>query len=384
MLDSLLPLIAAPLLLGALLRVRDLAPGRNSERRAVAVALLTFGTSVLLATPAIGDRLASTADVAQLDVLLCRLVSVLGVFAILRGFRLTLGPGQKRLPLAFDISLVALVMVTMVTSFSLEAVPDGGDLIIDRGHDPAVALFVASFSLYLGWCFTAILRGWRRLRRQPDLDARAGVQLTAMAAAAGLVYVLARLTGQVALLVTAPDALVETTRQVCLAAAVLAAGLLTAGACASGIVAVAARVSAEAVRAGQMVRLYPLWRDVVTAAPEVALTPQRFAPWRLVTCRTDFHLYRMVIEILDGRSLLLARAHGGVPEASSPDLDAETLAFVLDTARRGRHGQRAFPEMTSSTVGATVADETARLLAAAAEYRRLRRGRPLRMQLVRR
>ncbi|WP_432502579.1 MAB_1171c family putative transporter [Kineococcus arenarius] len=383
MLEQVLPLVSVPLLLSALLRSRDIAPGGNRERRAVALALLTFGVAVLLATPWIGGRVADAVDVPQIDVLLGRLVVVLGVFAILRGFRLTLGPGQKRLPLGLDIALVVAVATTMTVSFAVQAVPYGGDLIIDHGYELPVALFVGSFSLYLAWCFTAILRGWRGLRRQPHLEARTGVRLTALAAATGLLYVASRLAGQVALMTTDAAGFVEATREVCLATGALAAVLLTLGASASGVVAVARRLRDEVRRAGHMLQLYPLWRDVVTVAPEVALASRRFAPWRLVNGRTDFYRYRMVIEVLDGRSLLRARGHGRPVLAAGAAGDAADLAALVDDARscvRRRTGDAA---PVTDDVRSTMADETAHLLAVAAEYRRLRRGRPLTGQAVR-
>jgi hypothetical protein len=89
--------------------------------------------------------------------------------------------------------------------------------------------------------------------------------------------------------------------------------------------------------------LYPLWRDLCKACPEVALAPPSANPLTDILPRDlGFRLYRRLIEILDARLALrsymdrdlvalaiqdLASAHAREPDAAL--LEASTLGFAL-------------------------------------------------------
>jgi hypothetical protein len=85
-------------------------------------------------------------------------------------------------------------------------------------------------------------------------------------------------------------------------------------------------------------RLYPLWRDVCRAAPDIVLQPVPAPLMDALAVRNlGFRLYRRVIEIRDGRVILAARTPCGAPEraerlARDAGLTGHRLLAVVEAA----------------------------------------------------
>ena len=85
-------------------------------------------------------------------------------------------------------------------------------------------------------------------------------------------------------------------------------------------------------------RLYPLWRDVCRAAPDVVLQPVPASLMDALAVRNlRFRLYRRVIEIRDGRLVLAARASSDTPRhaeklARDSGLTGHKLLAVVEAA----------------------------------------------------
>jgi hypothetical protein len=131
-------------------------------------------------------------------------------------------------------------------------------------------------------------------------------------------------------------------------------------------------------------RLYPLWRDLARATPEIALAPPRSALADALTVRDlGFRLYRRVIEIRDGGLALrphldpavaeqvraACRAAGLPEEEAEAVVEAACLAAALEAKRRGEAAHTAAGTLGLAG-GADVASEVALLERVAGCYRR--------------
>ncbi len=131
-------------------------------------------------------------------------------------------------------------------------------------------------------------------------------------------------------------------------------------------------------------RLYPLWRALVEATPEIALLPPSSAPMDALTVRDlGFRLYRRVVEIRDGRLALRpyldpalaedartrCRAAGVPTEAAEAVVEAACLAAALQAKRRGQPANPTPPPLRTLG-GADLSTEAAMLERVARCYRR--------------
>lgn len=131
-------------------------------------------------------------------------------------------------------------------------------------------------------------------------------------------------------------------------------------------------------------RLYPLWRDLCRAAPDIALdaVPSGLAD-ALVVQDLGFRLYRRVVEIRDGRLAVGTHLPPGVAEhAESMGRDAgltgNKLHAVVEAgclraaiqARSLAYQNSGNPALPPTIGGAEVADEVAFLELVADAYRR--------------
>ncbi|MGW5446081.1 DUF6545 domain-containing protein [Streptomyces asiaticus] len=130
-------------------------------------------------------------------------------------------------------------------------------------------------------------------------------------------------------------------------------------------------------------RLWPMWNDLVTAVPHVALVKPRHRVWDVLYPQVPYHVlaYRRIIETRD--AILALIDHGSpshaYPSPGSPpgyeaaaDLEATALADVVKSARTAKL-QGAPPQQHTvcfSSVGSTdLAGERAFLLRLAKAYR---------------
>jgi hypothetical protein len=132
-------------------------------------------------------------------------------------------------------------------------------------------------------------------------------------------------------------------------------------------------------------RLYPLWRALVRATPEIALVPPPSALADALAVRDlGFRLYRRVIEIRDGRLALRPYLHPVMPEraralcaaagVSGEEADAVVEAAGLAAAMeaKARGGPASLIPLSLGTAGggADVDSEVALLEQVAGCYRR--------------
>ncbi|MEU7059070.1 MAB_1171c family putative transporter [Streptomyces sp. NPDC046197] len=128
-------------------------------------------------------------------------------------------------------------------------------------------------------------------------------------------------------------------------------------------------------------RLWPMWNDLVTAVPHVALATPRHRVWEVVWPRIPYHVlaYRRIIETRD--AILALTDHGSPPPATpltgsppGPEAvpDAAALAAVVKSAREAKlRGLAPTPHTSNcASAGSTdLAGERAFLLRMAKAYR---------------
>ncbi|MFJ3221181.1 MAB_1171c family putative transporter [Kitasatospora sp. NPDC086801] len=232
-------------------------------------------------------------------------------------------PGPARRAVRRQLALLAGVLA--VRAVLLAAAAPGlaaTDLTAapSTGARLALAGYTAAGVLYLAHCLAALLRQLARLARAaaPGRQ-RTGLRLLTLSLATGLLWnawgvddvVQAASTGTQA---GAEDALCSVLGLLCVA--LLATGLGTT-------VWPAAHAAVRGwLRAHRRYRaLAPLWRDLHTVLPEIALAPARRLPL-LPPRDPQFALYRRIIEIHDAR--LILRHH----------LDPRTPQWLVGATRR--------------------------------------------------
>ncbi|MFE2185928.1 MAB_1171c family putative transporter [Streptomyces sp. NPDC059455] len=130
-------------------------------------------------------------------------------------------------------------------------------------------------------------------------------------------------------------------------------------------------------------RLWPMWNDLVTAVPHVALARPRHRIWDVVWPRLPYSMlsYRRIIETRDAILALtdyVAPTHppsspGAPPRYHSvADMNAEALAYLIKDARNAKfHGSAPTPRTVSlsSSDSRNLTDEADFLLRMAKAYR---------------
>ncbi|WP_369068744.1 MAB_1171c family putative transporter [Kineococcus terrestris] len=379
--ERLSSVVTLALCLAALPRLRELLPGVDAGRRAVATAVVTLAASaVALTFP--GERaLYALTGVPHIGDLVGRAFLMVAAVAAQCIFLFAAEPAQQpRVRLRRRVQALLAALAVLLAAFTLAPTHDtSADYLVVYGGEPLVAVFVVTFTAFLGWCFADVLTAWSRLERRTSGSLHTGLRTLAAGAAVGLGYVVLRLTGQVALLAGWPG-VVASTRIGCLVTGSVAA-LLAVAAVSWPAVSEASRAVHEWSRSRARLRqLYPLWSDLTEVVPHVALERPR-PPTRELISLLDvrWRLYRRVIEIHDAR--LALRAYADAPSRrtrTAPAAEARRLARAVAAARRGA----AVPESVAGPAAATVADDIDReaewLSNVAREYRTLTRSRPAR------
>ncbi|MFD4398272.1 MAB_1171c family putative transporter [Kitasatospora sp. NPDC058478] len=333
------------------------ARGRRTNPRAIAryscyATALLAAALLLLAPPTVqaADRLHRLGIAPALPVLLGDTLRIGAACAIrlLAGVLRT--PEPARRAVRRQLALLAGVLGVRAVLF-VAAAPglDASDLTAapSTGARLALAGYTAAGVLYLAYCLTTLLRQLARLARAaaPGRQ-RSGLRLLTLSLVAGLLWnawgvddvVQAAATGTQA---GAEDALCGVLGLLCVA--LLATGLGTT-------VWPAAHAAVRGwLRAHRRYRaLAPLWRDLHTVLPEIALAPASRLPL-LPPRDPQFALYRRIIEIHDARLILrqhldprtprwLAAATSRFPpSAARADATAEAaaLAAALERAAAG-------------------------------------------------
>ncbi len=252
---------------------------------------------------------------------------------------------------------------------------------------PFVLEYRLIFLAYLGWSMVILITLARRYaplaRTRPALFL--GLHLLALAGWVALAYVVHEGAWAVSRRLNLPYPVPqpELVKEVLVAVSI---GLLLVGATlpAWGPRAGVPAMYRWATRYLACRRLYPLWRDLCTALPDLALVPPTSTVSDALAVRgLELRLTRRVIEIRDGRLALRTRVPHGVAQTArrqcrvagltvdeeQPTVEAACLAAALEARRLG--WRPTTPDVMPGTLSATdLGGEVANLLRLAEAYRR--------------
>jgi hypothetical protein len=277
-------------------------------------------------------------------------------------------------------------LLLMTVFFGLAPVDDEApsDFMTRYGNAPFILEYRLVFLLYLGFALVNVIRlCWRyaRLADRPAL--RMGLRIDAAGALVGLGYV----AHEAARIATSRLGLGYPVEDLDGLTQLLVAVSITLIVVGSTVPSWGAHVGIPALfgwidRHRALRQLYPLWRLLCNAAPEIALEPPRSALADAVDVRDlGFRLYRRVVEIRDGELALrpyldaevVERVRHLVSELRVPDqhtsdtLEAACLAAALRAKALGLRAHR--PASVGSGSGVPlVAAEAASLVRVARCY----------------
>lgn len=257
----------------------------------------------------------------------------------------TPGAGPRRTAaLRTAAATATAAMVALFVTSPRPAAPTP-DLLTAGAHLPGVVAYGMVFLTYLAATLAAALVLLVRYTSAPQTTApvRIGLRVTALGTGVGLVYTGVRTTALLGRFAGAQHLWVPPRGLVMV-------GLLSAALVliAAGMVIPATPSALRWVWAYHSLRqLYPLWRDLHTASPEIALTRPRDALTdALPTGAVPARLYRRVIEIRDGLLALRGYAPAEVYTAAATraraaglgDVEAQAAGWAcwIGTARRAK------------------------------------------------
>ncbi|MFI1964421.1 MAB_1171c family putative transporter [Streptomyces pathocidini] len=304
-----------------LLRAR--AAVRCPQQRALWLAVATSAVAMTLSVPAVARLIARTAGAGQVADLAINLSGVLSAAAVLDFVTDATGRGRRaRRWLWAAAGLVGAVLLAL----DLAAPPHGRHSALSPGSpQPSTAYWLIVVAAHLT-ANTACLRVcWRYAGRgEAARVLRSSLRLFGLGTAcAGVFWLGCLLCVLIPSAWFVPAALLPTLMGL--------HGLLRAAALVVPVLPGLRRTVADA-RA--LLRLWPLWRALLDAAPQVALTPPRPRLLELLWPRASWHylVYRKVIEIRD--AVLVLRDYA--PEADAEPPDPAAMARALAGARRAK------------------------------------------------
>ncbi|WP_166610920.1 MAB_1171c family putative transporter [Kineococcus indalonis] len=351
------------LCLAAIPRLRDLAPGVDAGRRVVAITVVALAASAAALTFP-GERiLYSLTGIAHIGDLVGRALLMVTAVATQCIFLFAVEPDQHPRPrLRRRVAALIAALVLLVSVFTAAPGRDASaDYLVVYGAEPLVAIFVVTFTAFLGWCFADVLAAWSRLKRRTSGTLHAGLHTLAAGAGVGLGYVLLRLIGEVALFADRPG-VVAATRIGCLITGSVASLLAVTAVSWPAASALTSSLHEWSQARQQLRQLFPLWRDLADVAPQVALEQPR-SPAREALAVRDvrWRLYRRVIEIHDARLALRPYVRPLGASATTPEAaEAHRLADAITAARIGVAPEVAPVRSTGGPSETTVADDVSR------------------------
>jgi hypothetical protein len=289
-------------------------------------------------------------------------------------------PRSQRLSWA----LVA-VLAAMAVCFALApAQPEDRAFTGHYAHVPAI---LAYRLIFLGWLGVAMVNftrlSWRYAHVSLHASLRAGFRLVAVGGVLGLGYVANEVLRSGATYLNVADPLPAARLSQLLIAGFMATGLIGTTMPAWGPHAGIPALVDWLHRYHSLRRLYPLWRALYQASPQIALFPPvPFLADILAWRKLEFRLQRRVVEIRDGQLMLRPYRHPAAIEyarelCANIRLAEEEAAFVLEAtdlavALQMRAAGRVMGSVTPTPlapVGADLDSEAAALERVARCYR---------------
>ncbi|MCP2259756.1 hypothetical protein LX15_003462 [Streptoalloteichus tenebrarius] len=336
------PLCAAAAWTAFLYKLRDRRrQAGNPALTAVCVAFLLLAVVFTVSSPSVWEGLDRLVGVPNLSTLVSQgcvvafsaTVQVMLLFWVHPRERAVVKVRRRLLGVA-----VALAVMTVLFGTTAPREERSTDFVVHYSANPNYALYLVFYvsAFAVGLVDTTRI-GWRYARDAPRPWLRRGLRATAVGAAVGLGYCAVRIANVVAPLVGLDMRPWEVLAPLCasVGALLVVIGLTVPawGPHLSGLPALARRYL-------DYQRLTPLWRAVaLRSSPEVVLDPPVFRALEWLRLRDlDFHLYRRVIEIRDGRLALrphLDRRVAAVADrlGRAAGLPADDLLAVVEAAR---------------------------------------------------
>jgi hypothetical protein len=336
MIHSSLPVleVVVVVVLWAAATVRIPTAIRSSQSFIWWLAILLEASSMTIAQPSVGRTVDQLTGISHMESLLKHLLFVGFEAMIFYSVTVVIGRNsvQGRRILWVYTGLTTLAM-TVLFCYGKEAATSL--FLPERTGLSPILLYWLIYLTYAACVSTvAFVLFWRFKRKANSTVLRVSLVFLAVGFAAGLVYAILRTL----LLFVPTTALIDTLRLT------MYVGLLSfaAGSCLSAIPDYSKLV--WSYRSGR--NLYPLWKALISATPEVTLSRSRRILGELSFRSLDFRLYRRVIEIRDGLIALRTytaqdlpaqarrfAAHRNVP---LEELDHTVIACALEVARRAK------------------------------------------------
>jgi hypothetical protein len=348
--DALYPwcAVAAWLAVGYRLAGLRRDPG-NPALRAVCAALACVASATTFAVPAVGRVVDAVVGVPNLAILAAHVSIVLFTASVLRMLlHWSHPPAEARTRARRLVPVFAVTLATMVVLFILAPLEESTDSLAGRyATYPYVPQYLAVYlgAMSVGQAAIAFL-GWSYARVAGRPWLRRGLRVTVAAAFAGMGFCLGKAVYVVGLHLDVRLPYVEAATPLLASTSAL---LLVAGLTAPGWGPRLADAGAWVRRYHSHRQLYPLWRELYRAVPQIALIPAPAGNWPARDLA--FRLYRRVIEIRDGQLALrpyydgavarTARRLGAAAGLDGAALDATVAAAVIAAALRAMAGDEA-------------------------------------------
>ena len=349
--------------------------GRWTPGRVGTAASFAFvAVGMTLSVPAVGSAVDRAAGLPELWRVLAH-ICVMGVVASAETQLVMLAypPEQARRRIAFRIWVSVSAAAVLVVLYSVASMRPGSvTLNVEDARIPAVSAYLLVYLAAFVWYSVDIMRlAWRFARSTPRPWSRRGLRLAAIGASFGFLYCLNKGAFIVGYWIG-----FRPTGEKAITAILI---LLLVVFCAAGFTLPAWGPSIDVVRRWASRRrsyrlLYPLWRDLVQASPNLVLDGQLDhgrAPLRGV----DFALTRRVVEICDARlglrpwiSTEAVTLTGDVAED-----EAARIATGVAAQRRGELADDPDPTPMTDPPGG-YDGQVAWLVEVGAAYQRLSRG----------
>jgi uncharacterized protein DUF6545 len=311
--------------------------------RAYWLAMLTLAGAVSVIMPPVQQAVDRSSRVSDLALLL-RHILALGCACAAQGFLLSSSPADEARPrLRRQVWALVATLLAMAVLFLIgKADHESFDILSGRQTGRSVLLYWLLWLTYLGLALvnaTRLLGRWARLSDDPLL--RGGLRLISVGAAVGLGYVGYHLAVLASSQFGWPPRHLLGDQQLIIQALTIASQLLLVVGLtmpAWGPKLGVPRVLRWVEHYRDLRRLYPLWRELCEALPDVALAPPT-GVWRdrFRLRGVEFWLHRRIAEIRDAQLRLRPWRDphtAGVAEklGRQAGLDGEDLEAVVEAA----------------------------------------------------